>query len=144
MLVKNDLNLLPAAAEIYRAAYGEEPWNEAFDSAALTAYLRAYAVRDGLIFCLWLEDSVPAGLALCSVIPFVGGDFARIEDFCIAPQFQRRGVGSRFIDALCADLLASGCDSALLATQKSFPAEAFYRKNGFTPLDSSVQLFRQF
>lgn len=143
MLMKNDPDLLDAACGIYSAAYGETPWNEAFDPAALKDYLRAYIERDGLIMYVFFDENTPCGTALCSIIPAIGSDFARIEDFCIAPTHQRKGVGSRFMAMLCADLRAAGCDSVLLATQRDYASHRFYLKNGFSPLDSSVQLFRE-
>ena len=144
MLIHNDPALLPACADIYAAAYAEDPWNETFDRCELETCLRAYIERSGLHLFVWLHDGAPAGLALCSIIPAVGSDFARIEDFCITPALQKRGLGSRLMTELCRALRDMGCDSALLATQKGFPAQHFYEKNGFVPLDTSVQLYREF
>ena len=144
MLAHNDRALISVCADLYAAAFAEDPWNESFDRAALEAYLAAYCDRAGLHFFACLQKNRPIGVALCSIIPSVEGDFARIEDFCIAPADQGRGFGSAFLDEVCAALKNLGCDSALLATQRDFPAHRFYAKNGFVPLDTSVQLFRQF
>lgn len=143
MLIKDDLSLLDAYADLYAAAYGEAPWNESFDPDALKTYLRQYVDRPGLHMYAFLHNHAPVGLALCCIVPYIGSDFARIEDFCIAPAHHRKGLGSRFMALLCDDLRASGCDSVLLATQRNFPAHRFYIKNGFRPLDSSVYLFRE-
>ena len=143
MLMKNDPALIPACAAMYAAAYGEEPWNESLAPDALQAYLRCYCDRPGLHLYAFLQENLPVGVALISIIPSVGSDFARIEDFCIAPAHQRKGLGSRFMNLLCEDLRASGCDSVLLATQRDFPSHHFYIRNGFVPLDSSIQLYRE-
>jgi len=143
MLIKDAPSLLDACAALYASAYGEAPWNESFDPDALKAYLRSYIERPGLHMYALLHASAPIGVALCSIIPCIGGDFARIEDFCIAPAHQHKGLGSRFMALLCDDLRACGCDSVLLATQRDLPAHRFYLKNGFAPLDSSIQLYRE-
>lgn len=144
MLIKDDTTHLAACAELYAAAYAGEPWNETLEPEAVQRYLQCYIDRPGLhMYCL-LHDGVPAGVALCGIVPAIGSDFARIEDFCIALQYQRLGLGQRFMQLLFDDLRACGCDSALLATQRDFPSHRFYLKNGFAALDTSVQLFREF
>lgn len=143
MLIKNDPVLIPACAAVYAAAYREEPWNESIDPDALQTYLQSYCSRPGLHMYAFLQDNVPIGVALVSIIPSIDSDFARIEDFCIAPGHQRKGLGSRFMALICADLRAAGCDSVLLATQRNFPSHHFYIRNGFSPLDSSIQLYRE-
>lgn len=144
MIRKDDLSLLNACADIYIEAYGQEPWNEALIANEVAAYMRSYAERDGLHMYALIRDNTPVGVALCSIIPCIGGDFARIEDFCIAPAHQHKGFGRRFMQLICDDLRAYGCDSALLATQRDYPAHRFYLKNGFMPLKASVQLYREF
>lgn len=143
MLIKDDLSLLNACADLYAESYGEAPWNESFDPDALKAYLRQYVNRPGLHMYVLLRENAPVGIALCCIVPYIGSDFARIEDFCIAPSYQREGLGSRFMALLCDDLRASGCDSMLLATQRNYPSHHFYIKNGFRSLNSSVHLFRE-
>ena len=143
MLLKDYLALLPACAGVYAAAYAEEPWGETFDPDALQAYLRRFAEADDLSLYIYLHENEPIGIALVSIVPCIGSDFARIEDFCIAPAFQRKGMGSRFMSLLCGDLRARGCDSVLLATQQNFPSHHFYMHCGFVPLNSSVQLYRE-
>ena len=144
MLWKDDLALIDACAAVYTAAYSQPPWNENLRADQTAAYLRRYAERSGLHMYALMCEGAPAGVALCSIVPCIGGDFARIEDFCIAPDRQRMGLGTHFMHLICADLRARGCDSALLATQRDYPSHRFYLKNGFVPLDASVQLYREF
>jgi GNAT superfamily N-acetyltransferase len=51
-------------------------------------------------------------------MPCVGSDYARIEDFCIAPDHQGRGLGGLFLSLAFNEFAAAGYDSALLGTQK--------------------------
>ena len=54
-----------------------------------------------------------------------------IEDFCIAPKWQRKGLGGAFLAEIQRQAAPLGCDSALLATQPDVPAHGFYLKHGF-------------
>ncbi|MBB4954223.1 ribosomal-protein-alanine N-acetyltransferase [Agrobacterium vitis] len=59
-------------------------------------------------------------------------DPGTISDLWIAPDFQRRGIGSALLDRLCRMMLEEGQRQARIAThQKNFSAIALYQRCGF-------------
>ena len=128
---------IDACAAVYSAAYGEAPWNEALSPGQVIGYIRAFTGRDG--FCAWrlAVGGEIAGMALGIVVPCTDAPFLRIEDFCVAPKWQRRGLGGAFLDEIRKQAAGLGCDCALLATQPDVPAHGSYLKQGFRELPTA-------
>ena len=132
---------IDACAAVYSAAYNQPPWNEALSPGQIGGYIRAFTGRDG--FCAWrlaVGDEI-AGVALGIVVPCMDAPFLRIEDFCVAPKWQRRGLGGAFLGEIQKQAADLGCDCALLATQPDVPAHGFYLKQGFREIPTAY-LFR--
>lgn len=75
------------------------------------------------------EDGVIAGAVLC------GHDGRRgyIQHMCVDPQFRRRGIGRRLVDAALAALRTEGIHKvALVAFKKNALGNAFWEAEGFT------------
>lgn len=128
---------IDACADVYAAAYREAPWNEALNPGQVSDYIRAFTGRDG--FCAWrlsIEGTI-AGVALGIVVPCVDAPFLRVEDFCVAPKWQRRGLGRVFLAEIQRQAADMGCDCALLATQPAVPARLFYLKQGFREIPTA-------
>ncbi len=134
---------IDACAAVYAAAYSEAPWNEALDPGQVRNYIRAFAGRDG--FCAWRLSvgGEIAGVALGIVVPCVDAPFLRVEDFCVAPKWQRRGLGGAFLAEIQRQAADMGCDCALLATQPDVPARLFYLKQGFQEIPTAY-LYKDF
>ena len=128
---------IDACAAAYAAAYREAPWNEEPDHEAVRRYIRAFTGRDG--FCAWrlAVDGEIAGVALGVVVPCTDAPFLRVEDFCVAPKWQRQGLGGAFLSEIRRLAADMGCDSVLLATQPDVPARRFYLKQGFREIPAA-------
>ncbi len=128
---------IDACAAAYAAAYSEALWDEALNPGQVNGYIRTFSGRDG--FCAWRlsVDGEIAGVALGIVVPCVDAPFLRIEDFCVAPKWQRKGLGGAFLAEIQKHAADMGCDCALLATQPDVPARSFYLKNGFREIPAA-------
>ena len=78
-----------------------------------------------------------AGVALGIVVPCTDAPFLRIEDFCIAPNWQQKGLGGAFLAWIQRQAASLGCDCALLATQPDAPAHRFYLNQGFREIPTA-------
>ena len=128
---------IDACAAVYSAAYNQPPWNEALSPGQISGYIRAFTGRDG--FCAWrlAIGSEIVGVALGIVVPCTDAPFLRIEDFCISPKWQRKGLGGAFLAEIQRQGAELGCDCTLLATQPDGPAHGFYLKQGFREIPTS-------
>ena len=59
------------------------------------------------------------------------GDVFNLSIFCVRPDAQRTGVGSRLLWHLEEHLCDTGTKTVYLGTRKGTPAEQFYEKNGY-------------
>ena len=128
-------------ATLYQNAYKEEPWNEEYQIDEVVDYLNRFVKsQTKKAYMLLFEDKI-IGIALGLIIPCINSDYFRLEDICIATEYQRNGFGGQFIQLLSDCLVYENCDSILLGTQKEYPSHHFYIKNGFQEIDS-VLLYR--
>jgi len=128
-------------ATLYQNAYKEEPWNEKYQIDEVAVYLsRFIKSQTKRAYMLLFQDKI-IGIALGLIIPCINSDYFRLEDICIATEYQNNGFGGQFIQLLSKHLIAENCDSILLGTQKEYPSHHFYIKNGFQEIDS-VLLYR--
>lgn len=130
-----------ACARMYAQAYAQPPWNETHDLDKVEAYLRAF-MRESAFHCYVLtRGGVAVAMALCIRIPYMDVFSLRVEDLCVAPQFQRRGFGGKLLGMLRTEAARLGADCVLLGTQRDFPAHAFYLKHGFTDVDGAALMY---
>lgn len=135
---------LTQAAELFRDAFGGEPWNDDWrDTERLMEYIREVsggynALNYGLII-----DGRLAAFSLGMVRHWWEGTNYNIEEFCVSPEHQGKGTGSRFLGLIEEDLCRMGFSGIFLQTDIDKPAFGFYRKNGFDHLGAHVSLFKR-
>lgn len=78
------------------------------------------------------------GLAAGFLKPWRKGMEYYLDEFCIVPSFQGKGIGSRLLDEICTRLAEKGVFGAMLNTERAYPAYSFYLKNGFSESGLSV------
>lgn len=128
---------LEACAEIYMDAYSKEPWNENYDYEKVKKYLARFVSGNTYAGWVILEENQIVGFVLGVIIPCIENDYFRIEDFCVRPEMQRKGIGGELLKKISLALRGKCIDSIMLNTVKGFPAYKFYLKNGFEEIESS-------
>lgn len=136
-------NRVEDCARIYMEAYAAPPWEETYEPREIEQYLRGFYAGGAYRAYVLTKGGEALALALCVLIPGVGCPSLRVEDFCVAPAHQRRGWGGVMMRLLKAEAAKLGADCILLGTQRGFPSHAFYLKNGFTSIDTSVLLYSE-
>ena len=99
-------------------------------------YISAYLDSETKFCFAAVYEGEIIGVALCMVVPSVDTPFLRIEDFCVSPEMQNRGLGTMFMMLLEEEAKMLGCDCVMLGTQRDFPSHKFYLKNGFSEIES--------
>jgi GNAT superfamily N-acetyltransferase len=61
---------------------------------------------------------------------------------CVRVEKQHTGVGSRLMNYLIKELESDGVRTISLLTNRGIPAEAFYKKNGFSEIKRLMFLSR--
>ena len=129
---------LRACAEVFRAAFAAEPWCEEWSlrlAEARIAELMGAPYSAGWVY---EQDGVLLGMMAGRRLTYLTGKEYMIDEFCIAPQMQGRGIGSEMLAHVTQLLTAEGTVKIVLLTTKGFPSEQFYLKNGFQLCDDMI------
>ena len=101
---------------------------------------------NSLSFGLYIEENgkeVLVGLALGRLMHFCEGNQFKVDKFCIDINYQKRGLGSTFMNLLFEKMNELNISYILLETKKSFDAYKFYLKNGFEDIVDGVGLIKK-
>ncbi len=121
-----------ACAELYIRTFTAPPWCDDIPSPApVIRYFNNFLLLDSCLGYIAFYNGQLAALSIGMKKPWIGGVEYYIDEFCVAPDLQRQGIGSKFLIAIEKDLADRGMCGILLNTEKDYPAFDFYIKNGF-------------
>lgn len=134
----------PAIQELFVSVFTKEPWNDNWsDAAQLHAYIQDLTGQgNSLTFGLY-EGAALIGLSMGRTKHWYTGTEYCIDEFCIRTGGHGKGAGTFFmgkIEEACKEL---GMTHIFLLTDKDIPAYGFYRKLGFTELESNVAFAKE-
>lgn len=139
-----DESYLPQIAELYKNAFAGEPWNNDWsDREQLTAYIRDIACCFNSLNFGLTENGRLIAVSLGSTRHWWEGTNYNLEELCIDPEFQRRGIGTRFVKLIEDELHRRGIGGIFLQTDSDKPSYGFYKKNGFGELTAHVSFFKK-
>jgi aminoglycoside 6'-N-acetyltransferase I len=128
---------LEECAHLLISTFNAEPWNDNWTlDRAKKALMWTQAVP-GFVGLVAVDDGVRA-LTTGYIEPDDDKDVFYLNIFCVRPDVQGRGVGSRLLGHLKEHLDKIGVTSIYLITHKGTPAESFYRKNGYKASDKDI------
>ena len=127
-----------ACSDLFCKVFSAPPWNEDvspeeaqryFENCFSLASFRGFVAESG---------GRIVGLAAGFLKPWRMGMEFYLDEFCVAPSFQGKGIGSRLLDEIRTRLAEEGVFGAMLNPVRSYPAYSFYLKNGFSDAGLSV------
>jgi aminoglycoside 6'-N-acetyltransferase I len=121
---------LDECARLLMATFNAEPWNDNYTLDTAGKQLAWILGVPGCVGLVSIADGVVA-FAIGYREPTDVGDIFYLSIFCVRPDAQRTGVGSRLLGHLEEYLGKRGVKAIHLGTDKGTPAEAFYKKNGY-------------
>ena len=65
-----------------------------------------------------------------------------IEEFCVSPELQGQGIGSKFMKLIEKEIKQMGLAGIFLQTDSDKPSYRFYKKNGFKELETHVSFYK--
>jgi spore maturation protein CgeE len=103
------------------------------------AYRRGqvYLLGEGVFSYICYHQKEPVGK--CDL--FIFGRTAKIEDFEVLPDHQRKGYGTTILRFLINEALSRGCDLIYLVTDEEDTVKDMYQKLGFRKLGERTELF---
>ena len=131
-----------SAVDLYISVFSQAPWNDELFKADIELYFQRLQSMNTFIGYVLLDINTAEFLAvyLGFIRPWYGGEQYHMDSFYVSFEYQGQGLGSFFLGGIKKELSAINMPHIFLDTERGFPAEEFYRKNGFTSLDDSISL----
>lgn len=138
-----DESYLPQMADLFSRAFRGEPWNDDWsDKNQLNEYMKEISGSYNSLHYGLLIDGKLCAFAIGMIRHWWKGTEYNIEEFCVSPDFQGQGIGSRFMKMIEEDIKKRGVLGIFLQTDSDKPAYKFYSKNGFVELNSHVSFYK--
>ncbi|MDE7360387.1 MAG: GNAT family N-acetyltransferase [Oscillospiraceae bacterium] len=133
-----DISRVREYAELFVSVFNRPPWNDRW--TALTAKLRIGELITTGTFVgkAAYEDGRLLGIILGQKEHFFDGVRFQIQEFCVRPEYQQSGCGSRLLSALRDELNAIGVTKVYLITSRGESTEGWYRRRGLKTSDEMI------
>lgn len=139
-----DDSRLAEMAQLYKMSFAGEPWNDDWsDPVQLSEYIKEISGGYGALNFGLLIDGKLAAMSLGMIRHWWQGTNYNIEELCVNPDLQGRGIGTRFMGLIEKKIKEKGLCGIFLQTDNDKPSYRFYLKNGFKELDSHVSFYKR-
>ncbi|MNP38866.1 putative acetyltransferase [compost metagenome] len=122
------------------SVFNQEPWNDEWSAETAYQYLIDFTNTPGFIGVAAVEDEEIIGFIFGVSKRWWSGEEFFINEMCVRIKEQKTGVGTALMRYLMKKLDSAGISNITLLTDRGKPAEAFYKKIGFTEIDRLVFL----
>lgn len=123
---------LARAAALYVSVFNAEPYSDRWTVASARTRLSEMLSTPGFIGLVHLDEAGSVnGLLVGCVRQWYDGRVYELHEMCVAPDDQRKGIGSRLMRNLENRLKEEGVVLSYLMTRKGGPGEIFYSKKGY-------------
>ena len=138
-----DDTYLNQMALLYKNAFRGEPWNDDWsDEAQLSEYIKEISKNFNALNFGLLIDGKLAAMSVGMIRHWWEGTNYNIEEFCVSPELQGQGIGSKFMKLIEKEIKQMGLAGIFLQTDNDKPSYRFYKKNGFKELETHVSFYK--
>ena len=130
--------------ELFLRVFTAEPWKDDWsDREQLDAYIHDLTGQGNSLTYGLYENGKLTGVSMGNIKHWFTGTEYYIDEFCIRPDRQGRGLGTLFLNEIEKAIKDLGLTQLFLQTESTVPAYHFYRKNGFNELKEHVSFAKQ-
>ena len=127
--------------DLFIDVFTREPWNDVYDSREqVVQFFENHIANNYFVGYIMKNADEVIATSLGSKKPWIKGMEYYIDQFCVKADYQRHGIGGRFLELIEKNIHANGMNAIILNTEKGFPSEKFYLKNGFCSFEELVIL----
>lgn len=134
-------NYINDCVDLFIETFSVAPWNDVYDSRnQVTAFFKNHMNNNYFVGYVLKSKNDVIALSIGMKKPWINGMEYYIDQFCVKGKLQRQGIGSKFLKMIEENIRLRGMNAIILNTEKGFPSEKFYLKNGFRALDELIVL----
>ncbi|MEG0328017.1 MAG: GNAT family N-acetyltransferase [Erysipelothrix sp.] len=129
-----------ACVHVFKNTFSKEPWFDEDSIEEIENLFINHMNNNYFVGYVLVEENTILGISLGFSKPWIKGMEYYIDQFVISYDYQGKGFGSIFLELIDSDIKCRGMNAIILNTERGFPAEKFYTKNGFTILEDLIVL----
>lgn len=134
-----DDKMLAQSVDLFMETFSKEPWNDKYESRdQVVQFFERHMSNNYYVGYVALIGTDVVGISIGAQKPYLEGMEYYIDQFCISDKYQGKGLGTRFLELIAADIKKDHMNAIILTTSKGFPSEKFYAKNGFESDSNAV------
>ncbi|WP_010296623.1 GNAT family N-acetyltransferase [Clostridium senegalense] len=132
-------HMLDQCVDLFINTFSKEPWNDVYDSRdpVVNFFNNHFNNNYFLGYVAMLDDKIVA-LSVGMKKPWIEGMEYYIDQFCVSYEVQGKGIGSWFMKEIEKNIKNQGMNGMILNTEKGYPAQKFYEKNGFKIINDLI------
>lgn len=132
------------AAALLKETFAQEPWKEEWSKELAEARIEEIMASPYSVGYVYEELGTVLGVMCGRQATYIDGKEYFIDEFFISPAAQHKGIGSKMVAYAREKLTERGYVSMVLNTEKGYPSEKFYMKNGFKTYESLIFMYLNF
>jgi GNAT superfamily N-acetyltransferase len=132
-----------ACAELFVAAFSAPPLSYTFLTREKTRrYLRDIVNAPGFAGFVYVLENETVAFCFGVTEDYFHAPQYDIKEFAVTPSLHGKGIGSVFLKEIENRLRGNGVTALTLQTSRAIPACSFYKKNGFSESEETVNLMK--
>ena len=127
--------------DVFINTFTKEPWFDTYESREqVINFFNNYFKNNYFLGYVGSVEGKIVALSLGMKKPWIEGIEYYVDEFCVNYEDQGKGIGSEFLKEIEKDIKEKGLNGFLLNTEKGYPSEKFYLKNGFKQINNLIVL----
>ncbi|MBU3109473.1 GNAT family N-acetyltransferase [Clostridium gasigenes] len=141
VLLKMKRNIIDECVDLFIETFTKEPWNDVYKSREqVVNFFNNHFNNNYFVGYVAILDDKVVALSIGMKKAWIDGFEYYIDEFCISYEMQGKGIGSWFIKAIEEDIKKQEMNGMILNTEKDYPSQKFYEKNGFEAIGDLIVL----
>ena len=143
VLLQMKKHMIDNCVDLFIDTFTKEPWNDVYESREqVVNFFNNHFNNNYFVgYVAMLGDEIVA-LSVGMKKPWMEGIEYYIDQFCVSHSKHGKGIGSWFIKEIEKNIKKQGMNGIILNTEKDYPSQKFYEKNGFKVVDDLITLVK--
>lgn len=140
-IVKMSEEHMEECVDLFIDVFTKAPWYDTYSSREqVVDFFQNHMNNNYFAGYVLKEHGRIIALSLGMKKPWINGMEYYVDQFCVETTWQGKGVGSYFLELIEKEIRTEKMNAIILNTEKGFPSEMFYLKNGFKIIDGLIVL----
>ena len=142
-IVKISREHIEECVDLFIDVFTKAPWNDTYSSREqVVDFFRSYINNNYFVGYILKEQEHIIAMSIGMKKPWISGMEYYIAQFCVKASWQGKGIGSYFLKLIEREIRMEKMNAIILNTERGFPSEKFYLKNGFESVDELITLIK--